>query len=233
MVVYCKHMRKDKENAIEMRRNGMSYKQIHAALKIPVSTLSDWFGNVDWSKKITERLVVEMNKYHRARLRELNRVRGAHLREAYKEAEKEAADDFEKLKYHPLFIAGLMLYWGEGDKTTKASVRLSNTDPNLIRLYSFFLTHVCRIPENMVRCSLILYPDLEERECVNFWSERSGILRERFLKSTYIRGRHKTKRLGYGVCIVYVQSTYFKKKMLVWLDLLPRQLMGKQYYENI
>lgn len=226
-------MRKDKEIAIELRKSGKSYRQIRDELQIPLATLSDWFGKVDWSGAIRIRLTDAANAKSTVRIRELDRIRGEHLARLYGEARDEAREDLRVLKYHPLFIAGLMLYWGEGDKTTKNQVRLANSDPELIRLYVAFLEKACRIPTSKIRLQIIIYPDIDEASNKRFWSFASGVPIEQFTKSTLIKGRHKTKRLKYGVCNVVVSSTYFKVKVLEWLKHLPGELMEKGYYESI
>jgi hypothetical protein len=226
-------MRKDKENATKMRKSGKSYNEIHVALKIPKATLSDWFSKVGWSKVMAKKLATKVQTQHTARIVELDKIRGQHLARAYDKARIEAREDLEILKYHPLFIAGIMLYWGEGDKATKSKVRLVNTDPELIKLFVFFLKKVCNIPAEKVCVSIFTYPDIDDGANRQYWSEVSGIAQDKFLKSILIRGRHKTKRLEHGVCSVYVSSTYFKVKMLEWLKLLPEELMNLRYYENI
>jgi hypothetical protein len=226
-------MRKDKELAVEFRRQGRSYRQIRAELKIPLSTLSDWFRDIDWSKAIAKELAQAAQVSHTERIVRLDRIRGQHLERVYKEAREEAADELESLKYNPLFIAGMMLYWGEGTKSPKIGLKLSNTDPDMMRLYVSFLTEVCRIPVSKIKAQVLVYPDLEERTCRGYWSKKTGIPWINFTKSTLARGRQQTRRLNWGVCIVSVSSTYMKQKMLVWLDLLPHLLMDKAYYENI
>lgn len=226
-------MRKDKEIAFNMRRSGKSYNEIFVALKVPKATLSGWFSKIDWSNDIAKKLATAVQKQHTVRLIELDKIRGIHLKRAYEEARDEAQKDLLELKYNPLFIAGLMLYWGEGDKLTKYSTAITNTDPDLIRLYVFFLKNACRIPEDKIRAHVLIYPDLKEEDCRKYWARESGISLRRFTKSTVIQGRHKTRRLAYGVCIVGVSSTYFKVKMLEWLKLLPEELMNLRYYENI
>ena len=114
-------MRKDKEIAFNMRRSGKSYNEIRSALKIPRATLSGWFSKVDWSNDIAKKLAVAVQKQHTVRIIELDKIRGTHLKRAYEEAREEARTDLFELRYNPLFIAGLMLYWGEGDKLTKYS----------------------------------------------------------------------------------------------------------------
>lgn len=226
-------MRKDKEFAIEMRKSGRSYNEILAALKIPKATLSDWFSKENWSNDIRKKLTDAAYEVHTIRIRELDRIRGLHLKKAYAEAEREAIEEFAELKYNPLFIAGIMLYWGEGDKLTKYEVRLSNTDPGLIRLFVIFLDKICQIPTEKIRLNVLIYPDLDPDECIRYWSAQSGLSTGHFTKCITIHGRHKTRRLSHGVCMAHVSSTYFKVKVSKWLELLPKELMGKEYYERI
>lgn len=216
-----------------MRKIGKSYNEIHVALKIPKATLSDWFSKVGWSKVMAKKLTAKAQTQHTVRIVGLDKIRGQHLARAYEKARNEAREDLETLRYNPFFIAGIMLYWGEGDKATKSKVRLVNTDPEMIRLFVFFLKKVCNVPTEMIRISVFTYPDIDDRANREYWSEVSDVAQDKFLKSILIRGRHKTKRLGHGVCSVYVSSTYFKVKMLEWLKLLPKELMNLRYYENI
>jgi len=226
-------MRSDKSAATEMRRNGLSYKQIHEKLRVPKATLSDWFAHKEWSQKIKTRLDQRMRKEHTVRIIELDRVRGLHLQKVYAEARKEAREDFEILKFDPLFIAGIMLYWGEGDKRNRNQVRLTNTDPSMIALFVTFLLHACKIPEQRISAHLLIYPDNDAGTCKTYWSTTSKIELSKFTKCTLIQGRHKTNRLPYGICMVTVSSTYLKEKMTAWMELLPQELMSKKYYASI
>ena len=226
-------MRRDKEEARHLRLNGKSYQEISEILKTPKSTLSGWFGKEDWSAEIRKKLTDAIQEAHTVRLIELNKVRGEHLDQTYEEARREATEELELLKYNPLFIAGLMLYWGEGDKLSKSKVRLTNTDARMIKTFVLFLREVCNIPEDKIRAQILVYPDLNEAETKAYWVKESGIAPDRFTKSTLIQGRHATRRLGYGVCMAYVSSSYFKAKVLTWIELLPKELISNQYYENI
>ena len=226
-------MRKDKEKAIEMRREGKSYNEIYTALKIPVSTLSDWFGREEWSKAVRSNLLASTHEGNRVHMISLNKTRGEKLAELYAQAKEEAAAELKTLKYDPLFVSGVMLYWGEGAKDPKQGVKLINSDPRMIRHYVSFLKNSCGIPVESIKAHLIIYPDIEEKTARAYWSKMSGLPWENFTKSVVIQGRHPTRRLGWGVCTVSVSSTYFKQKMLEWIRLLPEELLRKEYYENI
>lgn len=226
-------MRKDKENAIEMRKSGKSYREIHAALRIPVSTLSDWLSKKEWSVTIRDRLAASAQTASTVRIVSLDKIRGQHLAKAYEAARTEARQEFELLKYDPLFISGVMLYWGEGTKDPKQGVKFTNSDPKMIQFFVQFLLKSCRIPTEKVKAYVLIYPELEEKTTRAYWSKASGLPWEQFTKSVVIAGRHATRRLGWGVCTVSVSSTYFKQKMLEWIKLLPGELLRKEYYENI
>lgn len=226
-------MRKDKEEAFRLRAEGNSYQAIRAKLRIPLATLSDWFRDVDWSGEIRTRLTEAAKKESVVRMREMDRVRGQHLEAVYAEAKKEARQELEVLKYNPLFIAGIMLFWGEGTKTTRNQVRFTNSDPELIRFYIQFLLKACRIPPEKLRVALHIYPELDDASLRRFWSFVTGVSLTNFHKSMVIQWRHKDRRLKNGVCTVVVSSSYFRVKMLEWLALLPKELIDRRYYEKI
>lgn len=216
-----------------MRRGGKSYRQIHQELQIPMSTLSNWLNKEDWSAKIRAHLASEATRGHVARLTELNRIRGQHLARAYEAARSEARQEFELLKYDPLFISGIMLYWGEGAKDPKQSLKFTNSDPKMIQFYVEFLVKSCGMPMEKIKAYVLIYPQIEEKTARAYWSKMANIPWENFTKTIVIQGRHATRRLGWGVCTVSVSSTYFKQKFLEWMKLLPEELLRKEYYENI
>ena len=226
-------MRKDKNRALTLRKTGKSYREIEGLLKIPRATLSDWFSRKDWSKDIAKKLNARNGKTSTIRIIELNKIRGKNLARVYEEARREATAEFQRLKYNPLFVAGRMLYWGEGDKRTHGQTRLTNTDPEMIRLFVFFLRHVCCIPDMKIKGGVLIYPDLNADECRRYWARSARIGADNFLKCVTIQGRHKTRKLSHGVCSIYVASTYFKVKMLEWINLIPKELMNKGYYASM
>src|SRR3989344_6399145 len=133
-------MRKDKEKAFNLRRSGKSYKQIRDELGIATSPLSGWFKHESWSQEIKNRLSREESLSNPKKLElmaQANRERWKLKHEEYRTA---AIKEFEKFKDDPLFITGLILYWGEGEKQSKSSqVRLGNSEPEMLRIFYLFL----------------------------------------------------------------------------------------------
>lgn len=218
-------MRKDKEEAIILRREGKSYKEIRGELGVPMATLSDWFNGQDWSRALSRKLNDKYLESNKARIVHLGKIRGKHLDRLYEEARNEAKKEFDLLKNHPLFVSGVMVYWGEGDKASKNGFRIANSDPYMIKLFIKFLKDVCRAPEDRIKASLLIYPDLDNETSVDYWSKATGLHRENFKKTTVIKGKSDKKKLLYGICNLYFSSRFLKEKMLIWMDLLPKYLL--------
>ena len=218
-------MRKDKEQAFELRHKKMSYKSINRELGIPLGTLAGWFRNEPWSQEIRDKLGIETSLTFPEKLKRIvaaNKKRWADTHEIYRQ---EAAKEFSKLKDDPLFLAGIMLYWGEGEKQQKSSqVRLSNSEPEMLKIFYLFLTKVIKIHPDKIFSWLLLYPDLIDSVQKNFWSKTTNIPLDNFRKSIYIKGHHPTKRLSYGVCTVVVSSRALKERVLKWLELYQDHL---------
>lgn len=218
-------MRKDKNEAIKLRKQKKSYNFISKTLNIPKSTLHDWFKEFNWSNKIRNELIVKVRKSVLKNLRAMslaNKKRWETWRENHR---VDAKREFSKLKKDPLFISGIMLYWGEGDsKMENGCVRLSNTNEKMIKIFSLFLQKICKIPREKIRLYMILYPDLRESVCKKFWSKSSGIPENQFIKTQYIKGRHPTKRLQNGICMIHIGSRGLKEKIFTWLRLYQEEL---------
>jgi hypothetical protein len=211
---------KEKNQAFKLRKKGKSYSQISKTLNINKSTISGWFKNIIWSQNIKKQLIEKSRETSKKRLIHLNNLTKQKWSAYYKKSEKEAVTEFKRIKKDKLFIAGMSLYWGEGDKTFKNGiVRISNTDDKLLKIFNDFLKKVCKINEEKIKAGILLYPDLKLSNCLKFWSKSIRIPKERFIQATIIQGRHKVRRSGNGVCIVYVNDKYLKKKILTWLNL--------------
>ncbi len=217
-------MRKDKQKAEELRRAGKSYKTIRSELGIPIATLSDWFRDVSWSIEIKNKLAGEESLANPNKLQLMVAATKKKFARLHEEYRLEAIKEFPKLKNSPLFIAGAMLYWGEGDKNASNSlIRLSNSEPGIIRTFYVFLVNAMGIPKEKIAFNLLLYPDLIDSVQKNFWSTVTGIPLVQFRKSVFIQGRHPTKRLSYGVGMIRVGGRKYKEKLLKWIELYKNE----------
>jgi len=217
-------MRNDKHLAIKLRKQGASYNKISEELGIPKSTMVYWFRDEKWSKEIKETLNRRNNFIAKQRLGAYIKIRRERLDAFYEQCRKDALEEFPNLKNNPLFIAGLMLYWGEGDSNIQnCSIRLANSDSKMTALFFKFLKEIARIPEEKIKINLILYPDLDDDKCKEFWSQKTGVKISQFIRSTYIKGKHPTKRLTNGIAIIYFTNRGFKEKLFAWIKLFQQE----------
>lgn len=218
-------MRTDKNLAFLLRSQGKSYKQISKELRVAVSTLSNWFKGADFSEAIRKKLTKNAIATSTIRLESLNKKRGTILSMLYERAEIEAIHEIKKYLNNPLFVTAIASYWGEGDKNTKNQVRLTNTDPMMLKIFVKFLIKICKIKKENIRIALFIYKDLDDDASRRYWSSYTGI--DTFHKTMVLPSLHKTKRLPYGICTVIVSNSYLKKKMTVWIDRLPKIILNE------
>ncbi|MBP9822237.1 MAG: hypothetical protein KBC81_02210 [Candidatus Pacebacteria bacterium] len=218
-------MRKDKVRAYKLRREGKSYKEIKAVLGIPLATLAGWFKNEEWSQKIRDELGAKTSLSSPSKLAAIQKANKARWDNKYKEYRTAAEKEFSKKKDSPLFIAGVMLYWGEGSKSPKSSqLKLANSDPMMVRVFYAFLTEELGVTKDKITSYLLLYPDLRDDMQKTFWSRATGIPLSQFRKSAFIKGKNPAKRLSYGICNIAVGSRELKEKMLTWINLYQKEL---------
>lgn len=214
-------MRKDREQANILRKSGMSYSEIVARMAVPKSTLSDWFKDQKWSNDIAMESMSKARNSAAIRIVVLNTIRGARLKKIYEQARQDALVDYDELKYHPLFISGIMAYWAHGDKTSKHHVLMSSSDPQMIKIFRTFLENICGVKN--LKARLLLKNGLDEQACKAYWVEKCGLKYEDFGKCTHIRsvfsGKKPKVRVNYGVCKIGVSSAYLKHKILKWIEL--------------
>lgn len=217
-------MRQDKQKAILLRKEGKTYSEIEHLLRVSRSTLSAWFKNEEWSKNIKKINTNEHIKRSTKHLNKMNDARRIMLEKKYKNIEEEAEKEFEIYKNDPLFVAGLMLYAGEGDKPTKGVIRLANIDFFIHKVFKKFIKKFLKIKDDDIKLSILLYPDLNIEECKLKWSQELSIPLTNFHKPQVIQGKSKIKRLHFGVGSIIISNSFLKRKLLIWIEQSKKNL---------
>lgn len=120
-----------------------------------------------------------------------------------------------------LFGIGIGLYWGEGNKANRNTVKLGNSDPKLLKIFIEFLIKFFKIDKNDLRFHLHTFTDINLDDAFNYWVGELKIKKEQFYKPTVtITGklgnyRNKSK---YGVLTVYYANTKLRN---ILVNLLP------------
>ena len=112
-----------------------------------------------------------------------------------------------------LFGLGLGLYWGEGTKANRNSVRLGNTDPKLIDKFLRFLVKFFSIDRNDCSFGLQVFSDMDPRKAQNYWQKQLKVKKSQFYKTIVTRtgaiGTYRRKS-EYGVLTVYYNNSHLR-----------------------
>jgi len=200
---------KERERARELRRRGgLSIKQIAGIVAVSPGSVSVWVRDIELTPAQHEALQRRNPVYSRQLWgQESMAARARHARRVYQEEGRALAQLGD-----PFHAAGCMLYWAEGGRS-RNQVRLSNSDPAMLRFFAAFLRRYFRVPEK-VRVWCNLHADHAERQAAveDFWLDVLELPRTSLTKSTvnvyskYTK-RKRTNMLPYGTCRLSVGST--------------------------
>ena len=210
------------KQAEKLRKQGKSYTEISFKTGITKSTLSNWFSKKSWSNEVKSNLNNSRLKTAKKNLTAANLARIKIQRERREHYTKEAQLEFKELTKDPLFLVGLGIYWGEGDKTNNGRVAVINTDPELLLIVTNFYRRCLGISNNNLRIGLFIYEDINQETAIKFWSEKLKIPRSQFIKIQILKSRSQlTKNKSkYGICSLYFSNTKFNVKIHEWIRLL-------------
>jgi hypothetical protein len=214
--------------ALILRKQGKSYSQIKKELGISKSTLNGWLKHYPLSREQIRLL------------RDLNQERIEHYRNTMRrKLEKRLYETYlqQKRIWTPLterekFIAGLFLYWGEGGKTSRNTLNISNTDPNVMKFSLLWINQILRVPKHKIRVYLFLYSDMNVNKEKEYWASLLGLNISNFVKP-YIKKSKKAdidqKGYGHGTCRLVVGNTPIKEKILMTTKAISDFYGGKHY----
>lgn len=112
---------------------------------------------------------------------------------------------------------GLGLYWGEGNKKNRNSIRLGNTDPKMIRMFLRFMVDIFGISKEKLRFGLQIFDDMQPRKTLKFWLNELQdfkIRKDQFFKITVTPSRsigNYREKSKFGVMTVHFANVKLKK----------------------
>ncbi len=121
-----------------------------------------------------------------------------------------------------LFVAGVALYLGEGDKTNPSLI-VTNSEVRVLKLWVRFLEQVCGVPTVKLKGHIDYYADLDYPSVLAYWSQQLDIPAANFERPTLKRGRAEKgsgtgRRSPHGTAHVKFHDAKLKKQMLMWID---------------
>ncbi|MFZ3054394.1 MAG: helix-turn-helix domain-containing protein [Minisyncoccales bacterium] len=211
---------KDREKALSLRKEGMSYSQIKKELGLSKSTLSSWLRNYPLSKDRIRELR-DCNEFRIEKFREAMREkREKKLKEIYQAQRKILLP----LKTREFFMMGLGLYWGEGTKCRQDGLSVSNTDPAIIKFFICWLNKTLGVPKEKIKIALQLYSDMDIDKEMKFWSKETKIPLLQFTKP-YVK-KNSSERInhkgsfGHGTCNARINNVFLAQKIFMSLKVI-------------
>lgn len=202
-----------------LRRLGWTYTEIRELIPVPKATLAGWCRDI----VLTDTQVAAIEERTGARRgvpRDTQRRRRAEVERIRSEAQRFAHEHL----HDSLFVAGTVLYWGEGAKT-KHLLAVTNADASALRLFIRW-TRRFHDAEAQFVLSLHLHDGDRDTRARAWWVEQLGVppdFTKTFLKSPGTG--HRRNILPNGVCRVRMRkATDAWHRTDVWIEVLSTRL---------
>lgn len=192
-----------KEKAIEMRKQGISIIKIGKELGVAKSSVSVWTRGITLTDAQKEKLAHRFISSERAAAHSsIFRTR----RQQYQDKGKERIKEND-----PLYIAGCMLYWGEGTKSSN-QCRLVNSELSMLKVFKKFLITFFDVSIDMITISINAYTDLHsQKEIEEYWIRELDLPQSALKKSIWNQypsfSKKKASKLEYGTCALQISQT--------------------------
>lgn len=204
--------------ARELRKQGFSFSEIIERIPtLSKGTLNGWLKDIELSKKQKERLLSKIKVGA-----DKGRLKGA-FRNHQKRVElteqiiSDAKKEIINKTMSSFLIAGLMLYWAEGDKTQER-VGFTNSDPLMIKFMMRWFREICGVPEIKFRVALSVMILHNKSESEKFWSEVTKVPLAQFnkvrVKPTTLMGKRNPSYMG--TCRIVISDKNLFRKIKGW-----------------
>jgi len=216
-----KKLIQEKERVIELRKSGLTYKEIAQQVPVSKSSISDWLKNC--SLTTSEKTVL---RHHTNSNISKGRIRAAAiLREKRLKRDQVlfsvAKQEFNTHKHTPLFLTGISLYWAEGSKRHGGFV-FTNSDADMMYVMLLWMRQFLGLGVSDVRARLYIHKPYAHEQCEKYWAEQTSIPLSNFGKTIYKpTGLLIKKRPNYKGCLrIETGKTAHLRKMLFWTNML-------------
>jgi len=216
------HQWERRQLGMALRRLGLTYSEIQSVIPVPKGTLSNWSrevaltrGQIDAIRQRTgpntQRGIPKDTQWKRRLEIEMIRSDARAFAESH-------LDDAR-------FVAGVVLYWGEGAKT-RNNLDLTNSDPAALRTFVQWVRSYLDEDAQFV-LSMHLHSGNDEAAAKAYWRRTVGMRNARFTR-TFIKPPgtgHRKNHLRHGVCRVRtLRASNHWNRTMVWIDVVAAHL---------
>jgi transposase-like protein len=214
-----------KIEALKLRREGKSIKEIASRVDVARSTASVWCREISLSKKQKDKLYKKMvDAGHKGRLMgaEANKRKKLDTLNSVKSI---ATKEISTLSKRDIQMLALGLYWGEGSKDKQGRFNFVNSDPWAILLILHWLKTGMGVKKISLRPQIYINDQHKKREKIilNFWAKKLSISESSFRKTIFISVPNKKVYENYdtymGVLHLTIsKSSYLKYQTMAFLQ---------------
>ncbi len=210
-----------KEKALELRKKGLSYNEIHKTVPVSKDTLSRWCKNIQLTDVQKLRLIAKkedgQKKGSIIAAQRKKQLKNEKIKNIHLNAKKELGTITKRDE----FIFGIALYAGEGGKTDGKGA-FTNTDPYFISFMCRWLNKYCGLQINNIKAAIWIHEENDEDAAKIYWSRITGIPLINFHKSYIVKRKEKIpyrKNIHpYGVISIRFYNSDMQRKIIGWIS---------------
>lgn len=216
--------RLEREKAIDLRRQGLSYSEIQARVPVSQASLSFWLRGVELEDDHKQRLAERKAAGQPRAAQKVHQLKIDRVEHALRQAESEANQFLNSMEL--LWVIGTVLYWAEGTKIRKwpckEQVQFTNMDSDMIRLVREWLKRYCGLTSDDFDYALYIHPDADVLSAQGYWVRVLKIphtqLHTYFKKHNPSTRRKHVGRTYYGTMRMTVRrSTLLAHRIKSWI----------------
>lgn len=210
---------KERLRAVELRKRGVSVREIQKILGVSRSSVSLWTRDVVLTEAQQEALIRRMK---------VSSYRGSLAAAAIKKERREQQERdllvegrqrVGSLTNRDMFIAGVALYFAEGDKRSN-HVAFSNSDSSSISFMMRWFRTFAKVPKSKYRLYLYLHDHLDEVAARKYWSRVTKLPLSSFGKTYRVATKAQRFRKTthqHGVLRISISDVVLLRRIKGWI----------------
>ncbi len=210
-----------KNQAIALRKQGLSYSEILKQIPVAKSTLSVWFVDVGLAKK-QKQLITE--KRIAGRLRGIESIKRNKIKRI-KDIKDLAKSEVPLLIQDPFWLTGVILYWCEGakERTDACRIKFTNMDLQMHKLFLMWVRKYLPIREDTLFFELFIHEKANIEKAMRYWMQNLSFSEDK-LRVYFKKHNPKTKRKNIGgeycgvLSLRINQSIPLNRKIAGWTE---------------
>jgi len=216
---------KKKYEAIELRKDGCSIRDIAKHIDVSKGTVSLWCRDIVLTPKQIIKLEAKRKEAGlRGSLRAMEIKRRVRMEEE-KLLRDKGIKEIGKINRRDLFIAGVAIYWSEGyNYLGDDQVGFTNTNPKMILLMLQWFREICNLSDDRFRFAIRINSRHKNRikESEKYWSELMNMPLSQFSKTILIKSKSKKiypkSKPYYGTLRITIsRGTKLRREIKGWL----------------